>query len=125
MGSSSLTAFHSHAGLASHQLLGEVPSAIQTKLTAVDLSIPPSGRSTATSLLACGPSKPRDDAQFSHSGDALWRSVGKSRKKDTLCKSAPRLFDCLGLGKKESCGPPVTVAISCAARGRHRAETSH
>lgn len=101
-GSSSLTAFHSHAGVASHQLLGELPSVDQTKRISVDLSILSSGRSSATSLLAgCLWSEQANDAQFSHRGGALWRIVGKSRKTDTLCKSTPCLFDCLGLGKRK------------------------
>lgn len=61
MGSSSLTAFHCHAGVASHRLLGEVPSAVQPKPLPVDLSVPPSGRSSVTSLLAGGPRSARAD----------------------------------------------------------------
>lgn len=102
MGSSILTAFYSHTGVASHQLLGELPSAVQTACISVDLSIPSSGRSSVTSLLAGFlSSEQANDAQFSHSGDAFWRIVRKSRKRDTLCKSTPCLFDCLGLGKRK------------------------
>lgn len=67
MGSSSLTAFHPHAGAASHQLLGELPSVDQTKDLSVDLSIPPSGRRNTTSPLAgCLWSERAKDALFSH-----------------------------------------------------------
>lgn len=124
MGFSGFRVFHFHAGVASHHLLGELPSAVPTTHISVDLSIPPSGRSSAL-LAGCLWSKQANDAQFSHCGDALWRIVRTSRKKDALCKSTPCLLDCLELGKRETWGPPVTVAISCAARGRQRAEMSH
>lgn len=68
----------------------------------VDLSIPPSGRSSTTAQLAGYLwSKQANDAHFSLSGDALWGIAGKSRKKGTRCKSTPCLFDCLGLGKRK------------------------
>lgn len=102
MGSFSLAAFHPGAGVASHQLLGELPSVDQTKHTCAAPSIPPSGRRRATSLLAgCLRSAQASDAQCSRSGGALWAIVAKSRKTDALCKSTPCLSDCLGLGKRK------------------------
>jgi len=80
MGSSSLTAFLSHAAVAIHQLLGELPSVDQTKCISVDLSIPPSGRGSAASVLAgCLWSKQADDARFSHSG-----GLSESQARKTL-----------------------------------------
>lgn len=99
MGSSSLTAFHPHAGAASHQLLGELPSADQDQRSFCR-PVHPSLWQEKRDFSACRMPvvRARQGCPVFSPSRCSWRIVGKSGKKDTLCKSPPCLF---GLGKRK------------------------